>query len=344
MSGVFRVLDYLPFFAADGIPCKVVSYSSPALYRWLYIQGAVRSGWKVVLADYLGFFYSLGAMLYVLLIVRRYDFVFIEKITPPKVWIRLLKKFNPQIIYDMDDPVFIKERERTDFIVKSSFRVCVGSHFLQDYVQSLNKQVVFLPTPVPLGNFSLVKKGGAEKKEHGINIGWVGTTTNLKYLDLLRYPLARILEKYPEAPKFILVGHVEQLGELKAVFSGFDLKLIPPIDPNAIAGVIGDFDIGVMPLFDGDLEKGKCASKALLYMAAQVPVVCSGVGENNYVIEDGVNGFLAVSDEDWFNKLSALIDDSELRLSMGRAGRATVEKKYATEVTYHILRQRVFVK
>jgi glycosyltransferase involved in cell wall biosynthesis len=213
---------------------------------------------------------------------------------------------------------------------------------LLDYVQPLNKRVILLPTPVPLQYFPLYERPGASRENTLINIGWVGTTTNLKYLAVLQKPFSKLAARYPGLLQFTLIGHIEQLGELKSVFSGVELKLLPPIDPKAIASAIAEFDIGVMPLFNGDLEKGKCASKALLYMAAQVPVVCSAVGENNYVIEDGVNGYLAGSDEDWYVKLSALIDDPQLRVSMGRLGRKTVEEKYATARTYRILRDEVF--
>ena len=88
-------------------------------------------------------------------------------------------------------------------------------------------------------------------------------------------------------------------------------------------------DIGIMPLTDDEWSRGKCAYKALLFMSLGIPVVASPVGMNREVIKDGINGFLANSDDKWFEKLSWLIDDKQLQFRIGMAGRKTVEEKYS---------------
>ena len=44
--------------------------------------------------------------------------------------------------------------------------------------------------------------------------------------------------------------------------------------------------------------------KALLYMAAGSTAVCSAVGHNLEVIQSGVNGLLATSENEWVEALS----------------------------------------
>jgi glycosyltransferase involved in cell wall biosynthesis len=41
------------------------------------------------------------------------------------------------------------------------------------------------------------------------------------------------------------------------------------------------------------------------------------------------NGYLAESNADWIEHLSNLIENKELRLQIGKAGRETVEKRYS---------------
>jgi glycosyltransferase involved in cell wall biosynthesis len=67
-------------------------------------------------------------------------------------------------------------------------------------------------------------------------------------------------------------------------------------------------------------------------MAAGVPVVASPVGVNKEIVEDGVNGFHAKNDEEWYEKVKILIGDEGLRRRLGQEGRRTVEKKYDLEL------------
>jgi len=92
---------------------------------------------------------------------------------------------------------------------------------------------------------------------------------------------------------------------------------------------VADFDIGIMPMPDEEWALGKCALKALQYMAAGLPTVASAIGANREVIEHGRNGLLAATMEEWLESLRALIRDPGLRHRLGTAGRRTVEERYS---------------
>jgi hypothetical protein len=67
-------------------------------------------------------------------------------------------------------------------------------------------------------------------------------------------------------------------------------------------------------------------------MACGVPVVASAVGVNREIIEDGVNGFLVSSEDEWVNRLGRLLADPELRRRFAAAGRRTIEERYSLAV------------
>jgi glycosyltransferase involved in cell wall biosynthesis len=71
--------------------------------------------------------------------------------------------------------------------------------------------------------------------------------------------------------------------------------------------------------------------KTLLYMSMGVPVVCSSVGMNLELIEDGHNGLLAETPTDWISKLEALRSNHAVREKIGAEGRRTVERRYSLE-------------
>jgi len=98
--------------------------------------------------------------------------------------------------------------------------------------------------------------------------------------------------------------------------------------PEREFSLFEDFDIGVMPLEDSEYNRAKEAYKIKEYMAAGLPVVCSPVGHNLAVVDDEVDGLHAATDRDWVRQLSRLVEDVELRASLGAAGRRTVEQRY----------------
>jgi glycosyltransferase involved in cell wall biosynthesis len=67
-------------------------------------------------------------------------------------------------------------------------------------------------------------------------------------------------------------------------------------------------------------------------MAVGVPTVLSPVGLNSEIVNDGKNGFIAASEQEWVEKLSLLISDEDLRKSFAKEGRRTVEDRYSAKV------------
>lgn len=82
-----------------------------------------------------------------------------------------------------------------------------------------------------------------------------------------------------------------------------------------------------MPLSDTPCARGKCGYKLIQYMACGLPVIASPVGINADIVEDGVNGFLANTPNDWRYALTTLLRDPDLRARMGAAGRAKIERE-----------------
>jgi glycosyltransferase involved in cell wall biosynthesis len=161
-----------------------------------------------------------------------------------------------------------------------------------------------------------------KKEEHKICIGWTGTSTTLKHFETIIPILKRIKAKYNDNVYFkVIVNFPYVVRELELTASKWNLST--EIED------LQEFDIGIMPLPDDEWAKGKCGFKGLQYMSLEIPTIMSPVGVNNEIIEDGINGFLATSDGDWFEKLSLLIENKALRKTIGREGRLTVEKKYS---------------
>jgi len=153
-------------------------------------------------------------------------------------------------------------------------------------------------------------------------IGWVGTKGNLCYLA----ELSPVLHKLTQEIDFELV--VLSNGSFACERVNVVNK---PWRLNDQEQEIDRFDVGVMPLAVTSWTRSKCGYKALQYMAAGVPAVCSDVGANALMIHNGTNGYKPTTVQAFYAPLKRLLADARHRQCLGIAARQTVLDSYSLE-------------
>ena len=243
---------------------------------------------------------------------------------------RLERSCRGRLVYDLDDAVMYRPtgRRRQWSILRGlrfartlrrSSLFIAGNEYLKS--RAPRPMRVFLrPTPVQVSNYEVK----TDWPERGRVIGWIGTHATRKYLDGLREVLVGLC-----AHREDLVFRV--IGPEPDDWPGVRTEHVPWSEEGESAA-LRDLDIGILPLPDDPWTRGKCSFKALQYMAAGVPAVVSPVGMNVEAVVDGVTGYHAAGPEEWTRLILELLDDRELRQSMGRAGRSHVEQAYSTEI------------
>lgn len=93
-------------------------------------------------------------------------------------------------------------------------------------------------------------------------------------------------------------------------------------------------DIMIVPLLDDIYNRCKSDIKFLEASSAKKPGVYQKIRQYEEVIENGKNGFLASTSDEWYNSLKTLIDDVKLRKQMG-------EEAYNTIVSKHTIQAHV---
>jgi glycosyltransferase involved in cell wall biosynthesis len=93
------------------------------------------------------------------------------------------------------------------------------------------------------------------------------------------------------------------------------------------------FHIGLMPLTDDEVSRGKCGFKAIQYMSLGIPAVVSNVGVNASIVENGVNGFVCKDLFEWEKALASLLMDSSLRKQFGESAKRRIDAKYSVVST-----------
>lgn len=332
-SNRFRVEQYLPYLKENGFDYCLRPFVSSEFYKIIYKKGRF-------LKKFYFFLKALCGRMRDIFLARQYDIIFIHREAcpyGPPIFEWLFSKFRKPIIYDFDDAIFLqnynlanrfyrflKFPSKTREIIKMSSSVIVPNIFLKEYACKFNKYVYIIPTPIDTDKFKI-----AERPSSKLTIGWVGSFTTAPYLEVVFNPIQRLSEKYDFVLKIVGAGNKIYIPGVKVENCDWELEK-----------EVQDFqniDIGVYPLIDSLWVRGKAGFKAIQYMAVGGPVVASPIGMTKELIQDGINGFLAKTEDEWVQKLSVLIEDAALRRKIGLEGRKTVEEKYSLKVNAPVL-------
>lgn len=261
----------------------------------------------------------------ILTAMRRADVVYIQRLLFDPLKLKLVRAAAQRIVYDFDDAVMFgtkgespTRRNKFAAMVSRANAVFGGNKFLCTEAERYRKDGVFyVPTVVDPHEYLVKTPGGSEQ---GPVVGWIGSSSTLKYVEPL---LESLLESGP-------VGDVlfKVVADRPPAITAPQV-LFAPWTSDGEKILLAGFDVGIMPL-DNDLwSQGKCGLKLIQYMASAVPPLASPVGVAHEIIEEGENGFFCGDIGDWSDKIARLAADPVLRRSMGQAARRTVEERYS---------------
>jgi glycosyltransferase involved in cell wall biosynthesis len=330
----FRVAQYIPSLEAAGFDVTLSTLYTRDFFRSVYRPGgyaAKAAGFALLAARHLAS----------LVHVSNYDVIFLyREVLPigPAIVERLLgSRRLPPIVFDFDDAIFLpsvsdanrliatlKVPQKVSTIIRASDRVIAGNEYLATYARRFNPHVVVIPTSVDTERLKPRSGWPVAAPTGDPIVGWIGSPTTSAYLRLLERVMPRVAAKH----RFQL----RVSGADRAVqFAGVNTENIEWALDREV-DLFNTCDIGIYPLADDEWARGKCGFKAIQFMAAGVPVVAAAVGVNREIIEDGVNGFLAATEDEWVEKLGRLVEDAALRRRFAEAGRRTIEGGYSVKV------------
>ncbi|MDA0321321.1 MAG: glycosyltransferase [Verrucomicrobia bacterium] len=254
---------------------------------------------------------------------------------------RALRAMHRSFILDVDDSVlgatpvsfpapFSSRQDDGEprQLMELSSLVLAGNARLAEDARAHARSVSVLPTVIDCRRYGVIR---AHPPVHGrdeLCILWSGQSSTLPFLleriDAIREAAQSL---HPRAVVLRIVCDA---------FTGVDTEAHTPLRIEcvrwSITREVDDLlgaDVGVMPLPNNEWTRGKCGFKLLQYMALGLPVVGSPVGVNSQIIQDGKNGYLATSHEEWVSRLLDLLQSPKRRDAFGRVGRRTVSEEYS---------------
>lgn len=324
-----RVFQYLPYLRALGAECRVLTVlpeiagsqlmvTSQSWRKLLYYAWAT---WRTSLCGLRAFWYA-----------RKSDLVLIQKVILPAPLRWLFGRCRAPLVYDFDDAIFTTEVRRQNWLaawkerrnsrgVPAMLQICQLAVVENDYTAAFAAchcpRTLQITGPIDTDHY----RPGPDRDRREVVLGWIGSASTLPYLDLIRAPLVELARRCPEVRLHIV-------GAAGAAIDGIETAAVAWTLEDEVAQ-LQEFDIGLMPMPDDPWTRGKGGYKLLQYMATGLPVVTSPVGINQQIVDDGGQGYWARSEEEWLERMLALVGDRPMRRRMGEAGRMRVEAVYA---------------
>lgn len=331
-----RVYQYIPYLEKIGIECKVSPRISTTYFRHEVGFESYGLFWKEIYRFVYKIIYKFG-QLWRIFTALKYDIVFVQKellFLGPVNLGKLLRRVNPNIIYDFDDAIFTSEpssklsekennkrAKKLSEMLKISKWVIVENNYCKAFAFRYCENVSIITGPIDTKRYYPERK--IERDE--VIMGWIGGSSTIQYLKLIESVFKKLALKYEN-----LIFEV--MGAEDFEIEGLNIITKKKWALDTEVKDLQNFDIGIMPLPDDRWTRGKGGYKLLQYMAVGIPVVASPVGINCEIVRDGVNGYLASSEDEWFNELSKLIEDKDLRIKMGKEAHKIAEDVYSLKV------------
>jgi glycosyltransferase involved in cell wall biosynthesis len=173
----------------------------------------------------------------------------------------------------------------------------------------------------------------SKPKDNGqITLLHYGSTTHFNDLAEWEFMkgIERVMSTYPNVSIKFVGAFIPQFRERWGARyqNAFGAEHLERWVKDKFPAYMDEADILVVPLTDDVYNRCKSSIKFLEASSAKVPGVYQKIRQYEEVIEEGKNGFLAEKDTHWFKAIKKLIDDVELRRSVGEEAFKTVESDW----------------
>lgn len=255
---------------------------------------------------------------------------------------RTLKKKGIPFILDYDDAIFhwygnhsmslIRRLMdgKIEKLISMASAVVTGSPYLTKYAKKYHLNTIEIPTSINPDNYLPIGKGFQNKPENCLVIGWLGSRTTSKNLAIIKEAFSEFTKEF--SAELWLMGYDENLQD---IWKGLPVKFFQWSAEEEIK-FLRTIDVGIMPLYVNDFNKGKCGFKLIQYMAMGKPTISTPLEANKKIDRARIN-FFAETAEEWiacFKEVEKQIINTDYAINRG-----VIEQYYNAKLNEVIYRE-----
>ena len=237
--------------------------------------------------------------------------------------------FEPDIVSTLGatsalSPLQLEEYRHGTAAVRALMTLCdagtASTSFLAARMSPVTGKAHIIPNSINKAQIEVAEtilKTHAKKQQSGIRLIYgSGTRTHQKDFEQCAPAIRRFLRERPQA-SLIVVGDLDLPVELQELSGQIISK--PMMSYLDLLAETAAADINLAPLEMNPFNHAKSELKIFEAALVQVPTIASPTDSYVKCIENGVDGMLAETEDDWYQALVRLADDAGLRESMGAA-------------------------
>ena len=273
-----------------------------------------------------------------------------------KEFIKVAKENNKVVFFDIDDLVidkkytdnikFVKEMSKSDKAIyddgvkrmQETLKLCdyaitTTERLAKELKNYINE--IYINRNVASERMAELSISAYKKKEkrNDIVLGYLsGSITHNPDLELIKPVLKSLLRKYDNV-KLKLIGEIDIPDDFKEFADRIVFE--PFMNWEKLPSVIASIDINLAPLEESIFNEAKSENKWVEAALCHVVTVASKVGAFEHEIENEKDGFLCKNEKEWETVLTKLIEDEELRTTIGNNAYNRVIKNNITTYSGH---------
>ena len=270
-------------------------------------------------------------------------------------FIKLAKKLNKKVLFDIDD--LVVDTKYTDTIKYLDSMSKEERALYDDGVMRMGRTLKLCDAAITtterlaeeLGHYvpevfinrntaseemcALSKEALKNKtrKDNHVGIGYFsGSLTHNDDFELVLPALTKVMEKYPQVQLHV-VGELD----LPETLQQYKARVVshPFVDWKKLPSLIAEVDINLAPLEQSIFNEAKSENKWVEAALVKVPTVASNVGAFQRMIVSGETGILCDTEEEWVEQLSRLVENKKERERIAENAHRYCTKKCVTVYT-----------
>jgi glycosyltransferase involved in cell wall biosynthesis len=267
--------------------------------------------------------------------VDDYDAVLVYReaaLVGPELIERWVARKGKPIIYQLDDPLYVPYRSpfsgwfsylkffgKVGRIIGLSSVVIVNSSHHREYAARHNRNVWQIPSVVDADVYQPAERRASNGS---VCLGWTGSASTASNLAVISTPVQEVARRADV--------RLHLIGVAESPFPAVPTT-VRPWRADTEVEELRNLDVGLLPLPLNEWNKRKFYLKLVQYMALGIPAVCTPLGSNPEVVEQGRTGFLAGTDKEWIESLERLATDADLRSERGDRAAEVAHARYTLQ-------------